>query len=204
MNVLILSLLALFAGPLLYHWMQGGGLVARTLDRVIVAVLVLLVVLLLVPEAVAGLGFYALLLMVAGYLAPGLLESSLKGAAHTLHLISLVVALVGLTLHAMLDGAGLAGSELQQSASLAAAIILHRLGVGLVIWLMVQPVFGRNAALLVLLMVSLTTVLGFGLSESLLPLAGRDGVLIVQTLIIGTIIHSLVHRGHLEAGHNHE
>ena len=80
-------------------------------------------------------------------------------------------------------------------------IVLHRLGVGLVIWLMVQPAFGQRAALLVLLMVSLTTVLGFVLSESLLPLAGRGGVLVVQTLIIGTIIHSLVHRGHLEGGH---
>jgi hypothetical protein len=66
---------------------------------------------------------------------------------------------------------------------------------------MVQPAFGKRVALLVLMMVSLTTVLGFALSEKLLPLAGRDGVLVVQTLIIGTIVHSLVHRGHLEAGH---
>ena len=199
--MLLLSLLALFAGPLLYQWMRRGGKLARALDRAIVGALVLLVVFLLVPEALSGLGLYALALIAVGYLVPGLLESSLKGAAHTLHLISLVIGLAGLALHAMLDGAGLASSELADSSGLALAIVLHRLGVGLVIWLMVQPAFGKRVALLVLMMVSLTTVLGFALSEKLLPLAGRDGVLVVQTLIIGTIVHSLVHRGHLEAGH---
>ena len=201
--MLLLSLLALFAGPLLYQWMRRGGKLARALDRAIVGALVLLVVFLLVPEALSGLGLYALALIAVGYLVPGLLESSLKGAAHTLHLISLVIGLAGLALHAMLDGAGLASSELADSSGLALAIVLHRLGVGLVIWLMVQPAFGKRVALLVLMMVSLTTVLGFALSEKLLPLAGRDGVLVVQTLIIGTIVHSLVHRGHLEAGHGH-
>lgn len=202
MRVLTLSLLALFAGPMFYQWLLRGGRVARALDRAIVALLVMLVVFLLVPEAIAGLGFYAPLLMVVGYLVPGLLEASLKGAAHTLHLASLIIGLSGLALHATLDGAGLAGSELQESSGLALAIVLHRLGVGLVIWLMVQPAFGKRVAIWILLLVSLATVLGYGLSETLLPLAGREGVLVVQTLIIGTIVHSLVHRGHLDhSGH---
>jgi hypothetical protein len=48
---------------------------------------------------------------------------------------------------------------------------------------------------------SATTVLGFGLSEWVLPLVGEDAVLVVQSLITGTIVHSLVHREHLEHGH---
>ena len=54
--MLLLSLLALFAGPLLYQWMRRGGKLARALDRAIVGALVLLVVFLLVPEALSGLG----------------------------------------------------------------------------------------------------------------------------------------------------
>ena len=190
--LLVLSVLALFAGPALYHWMRQGGLIARAFDRSIVAALVLLLVFLLVPEAFSGLGWLALALIFFGYLLPGLLEAAVKGAARTFHLISLVLALAGLALHAMLDGAGLAGSE-----ALALAIILHRLGVGLVLWLIVQPAFGRRVALAVLVLVSAATLLGYGLSEQMISLSGANAVLVIQSLIIGTIIHSLVHRGHM-------
>jgi hypothetical protein len=140
-------------------------------------------------------------LIAAGYLVPGLLEKAIAGAAKTFHLISLFLALAGLALHAMLDGAGLAGSEFGQHSNLAIAIVMHRLGVGLVLWLIVQPAFGRAAAFLVLSLVCVATVLGFHLSELVLPLAGDDAVLVLQALIVGTIVHSLVHREH--AGHRH-
>jgi hypothetical protein len=201
MDVLYLSLLALFAGPLLYLWLLRGGLVARTFEQLVVAVLVLVVGFLLVPEVLGGLGMIALLLIAAGYLVPGLLEKAITGAAKTFHLISLFLALAGLALHAMLDGAGLAGSEFGAHQNLAIAIVMHRLGVGLVLWLIVQPAFGRTAAFLVLTGVCMVTVLGFHLSETVLPLAGDDAVLVLQALIVGTIVHSLVHREHV--GHRH-
>ena len=201
--MLILSLISLFAGPLMYQWMRQGGLIARAFDRVIVAVLVVLVVFLLVPETLSGLGWFALILIAAGYLLPGILESGLKKSAHTFHLISMLLALAGLALHAMLDGAGLAGSALHHADNLALAIILHRLGVGLVLWLIFQPAFGRKVALGVLAMIAIATVLGFVLSESLLPLAGRNSILVIQSLIIGTIVHSLVYREHVARHHGH-
>ncbi len=199
--MLILSLLALFTGPLLYLWLQKGGRIAKTLDRAIVAVLVLVVGFLLVPEAMSGLGLAALPLIAAGYLVPGLLEQAIKGAARTFHLISLCLALAGLALHAMLDGAGLAGSALAPHQHLGLAIVIHRVGVGLVLWLMVQPAFGRRAAFGVLLLVAGATLLGFYLSDPVLSMAGDDAVMAVQSLIIGTIVHSLVHRGHMGHGH---
>ena len=74
----------------MYQWMRRGGLVVKAFDRVMVFVLVVLVVFLLVPETVAALGWVAVVLIVAGYLLPGLLESSLKKSAHTLHIISIL------------------------------------------------------------------------------------------------------------------
>ena len=176
--------------------MRQGGLIARAFERVIVGALVIVVAFVLVPETLAGLGWLAFVLIATGYLLPGILESGLKNLAHTFHLISMLLALLGLTLHAMLDGAGLAGSEIQPSDSLALAIVLHRLGVGLVLWLIVQPAFGRKMAFWVLVFVAAATVLGFSLSEIILPMAGQDSVLVIQALIIGAIVHSLVHRGH--------
>ncbi len=40
--MLALSIIALFLGPLLYQWLRRGGRVARTVESVIVALLVVL------------------------------------------------------------------------------------------------------------------------------------------------------------------
>jgi hypothetical protein len=84
-----------------------------------VVALVGLVVLLLVPEIVASLGWTAPFLVLAGYLLPTLLEKLVARAAETLHLLTLYVALAGLLLHEGLDGAGLAVSALSENQGFA-------------------------------------------------------------------------------------
>jgi hypothetical protein len=202
--LLLLSLITLFAGPLLFQWVASAHPLARTLDRIIVVVLVLLVALLLIPDIIEPLGWWALAALVLGYLLPSLLEKVIRRAAETLHLLSLYVALLGLLLHAVLDGAGLAESELRASGSLAAAIILHRFGMGLTLWLIMQPVFGNRVAWATLFAMAAATILGFEFSERLLPYADDTLIAAVQGVIVGTIIHSLVHREHVRAGHHHD
>ena len=195
--MLLLSLISLFAGPLLFQWLSRSGRVARTLDQLIVAALIVLVVLLLVPDIIEPLGLAAPGLLLLGYLLPGLLEQLVRKAAETMHLLSLGVALVGLLLHALLDGAGLAGSSIRHEPGLAAAIILHRFGVGLMLWLIVQPVFGPRIAWLTLFAMAAATLVGFEFSERFIPLADDRVIAAVQGVIVGTIIHGLVHRGHV-------
>jgi hypothetical protein len=195
--LLLLSLMSLFAGPLLFQWLKGPGRVARTLDHLIVAALIVLVVVLLVPDIIEPLGLAAPGLLLLGYLLPGLLEKMVQRAAETLHLLSLGVALIGLLLHALLDGAGLAGSSFRHEPGLAAAIILHRFGVGLMLWLIVQPVFGARVAWLTLFAMAAATIVGFEFSERFIPLADDRVIAAVQGVIVGTIIHGLVHRGHV-------
>ena len=195
--MLLLSLISLFAGPLLFQWLNRSGRVARTLDQLIVAALIVLVVLLLVPDIIEPLGLAAPGLLLLGYLLPGLLEQLVRKAAETMHLLSLGVALIGLLLHALLDGAGLAGSSIRHEPGLAAAIILHRFGVGLMLWLIVQPVFGPRIAWLTLFAMAAATLVGFEFSERFIPLADDRVIAAVQGVIVGTIIHGLVHRGHV-------
>jgi uncharacterized protein len=194
--VLLLCLLTIFAGPVLFLWLSRGRKLAKTLDQLIVFVLIVLVAFLLVPETLAALGWLSVLLVLAGYLLPGILEYTIRRAAETLHLASLGFALLGLILHALMDGAGLAGSVLSADDRLGWAIILHRFGEGLMLWLIVQPVFGARIAWVTLAGMAGATVLGYEFSERLLPLAGEQVIVILQALIIGTIIHSLVHRSH--------
>ena len=202
--MLLLSLLTLFSGPLLYQWLNRSRLLARTLEKAVIAILIVLVVVLLIPEIMEPLGLSAVGLVFLGYLLPGLLEHVVKRAAETMHLFSLYVALAGLLLHAVLDGAGLAGSQLQSSVALAAAIILHRFGMGLMLWMIIEPVFGSRRAWLTLIAMGAATILGFEFSERLLPYAGATAVAVVQAIIIGSIIHSLVHRGHVHTQHSED
>ena len=195
--MLLISLMTLFAGPLLYIWVFKGGRVAQAIDRLIVVALILLVVFLLGPEIIRALGWPGVVLIGLGYMLPGLLEMAVRRAAETMHLATLVLALLGLLLHALLDGAGLAGSQLQPGAGLATAIVLHRFGDGLMIWLIMSPVFGQGAAWLMLLGLSAATIAGFEFSERLLPLVGVYAVSVIQAVISGTIIHTLAHRGHV-------
>jgi len=202
--LLLLSIITLFAGPLLFQWVSNSHPLAKTLDRVIVVVLIVLVVVLLVPDIIQPLGLSAPGFLLIGYLLPGLLERGIKRAAETLHLLSLYVALIGLVLHAVLDGAGLAGSEMRDSSSLAVAIILHRFGMGLMLWLIMQPAFGKRVAWATLFAMAAATIIGFEFSERLLPYADDTLIAAVQGVIVGTIIHSLVHREHVHRDHHGE
>lgn len=182
--------------------MSRSGFVARAFDSLIIAVLVILMAFLLIPESWAELGYWSLALILAGYLVPGLLEQLIKKAAHTFHVVSLLLALSGLALHAMLDGAALTMDHGGTASSLSVAIVLHRIGVGMMLWFMVQPVLGKRAAFGVLGFVTLATIGGYLLSETILGFDEGAAMSIIKAFIIGMIVHSLVHRGHA-ADHQH-
>lgn len=188
---------------MLYQWLRHGGFVAKAFDTLIITVLVILMAFLLIPESWAELGYWSLFLMLAGYLTPGVMEQLIKKAAHTFHVVSLLLALLGLALHAMLDGAALTVDHGAGINNLPLAVVLHRLGVGMMLWMMVQPVFGKRAAFGVLVFVALATVGGYHLSEIVLGLEGDTVLSVVQAIIIGMIVHSLIHRSH-GASHHHQ
>jgi hypothetical protein len=200
--LLLLSIISLFIGPIFYQWLRKGGFVAKAFDSIIVLVLLVMVSFLLIPESWETLGYWSVVLIFAGYLLPGLLEKLIKKAAHTLHIISLMLALAGLALHAMLDGAALTAGNSELANNLSLAIVLHRFGMGLMLWMMVQPVFGKRVGYSVIAFTGLATMLGYFLSDSILGVHDAAGMSVIQTLIIGMIVHSLIHRSHGET-HNH-
>ena len=79
--MLLLSLITLFAGPLLFQWLSGSHGLARTVERLIIAALVVLVVILLIPEIIEPLCWLAPGLVLAGYLLPCLLYKMVKRSA---------------------------------------------------------------------------------------------------------------------------
>ena len=84
----------------------------------------------------------------------------------------------------------------------AASFTLVRLLSGsLMLWLIIEPAFGPRMAWMTLFSIAAVTIIGFEFSERFLPFAGVGLIAGIQGLIIGTIIHSLIHRGHVHSHH---
>jgi len=73
----------------------------------------------------------------------------------------------------------------------------------MMVWLIMQSAFGQNVAWLMLVGMAAATVAGFEFSTHLLPLAGAFAIAVLQAVIIGIIIHGLVHRGHVHVARHH-
>lgn len=197
MLLLLMSVGALVAGPIFYYQLRKGGLIARTVDRTFALVLAALVLLVLMPETIAQTGWAALPLILFGYLAPVIVERGIHNAARLAHVATLAVAALGLGLHSVLDGAGLAGAEIQGDALLPVVIIMHRLTVGMALWFILDPAFGRRITFGVLGFVALGTVLGYSIVLQTGPVSAGVMTYYLQAVILGTVIHGLVHRNHL-------
>ena len=203
MLLLLLSVGALVAGPVFYYQLRQGGLIARTVDHTLALVLAALVVLVLMPETLAQTGWASLPLILFGYLAPILVERGVHNAARFAHVATLAVAALGLGLHSVLDGAGLAAAETQGGSVLPAVIIMHRLTVGMVLWFILEPAFGRRVTFGVLGFVALGTVLGYLIVLQSGQFVASVITYYLQAVILGTVIHGLIHRNHL-SGHRRD
>ena len=203
MFLLLLSVVALVAGPVFYYQLRRGGLIARTVDRAFALVLAVLVLVILLPETLSQAGWFGVPLIFFGYAAPVLVERGIHNAARLAHVATLTVAALGLGLHSVLDGAGLAGAETQINSILPLVILMHRLTVGMVLWFILEPAFGRRITFSILGLVALGTIIGYLLVIQSGQFAAGAVTYYLQAVIIGTVIHGLIHRNHL-AGHRHD
>ena len=134
MTLLLASVAALLVGPLIYRFAHGRGTALTILDGFVFVAISGLVILSVLPGAVANGGWPAIVFIVAGFAGPTVAEHLFHRAAKGTHVAALVLGLVGLCLHALIDGAALGEGLPAQGAQLPTAVVLHRLPVGLSIW----------------------------------------------------------------------
>lgn len=205
MTLLILSILILFAGPLCYRFVARDARLRALLDGFIIISVGGLILMHVLPESVAAIGAGALAAAAAGVILPVLFERFGGLAAKGTHVLLMVVAWGGLLVHTILDGLTLAAhSHAEVSAAIAAAIVLHRLPVALLIWWLVRPRYGRRAAGVALSAIALATIAGFLLEGHLHSFGGFDGnssvFAYIQALVAGSLLHVILHNDH----HDHE
>lgn len=194
-----LSALVLVLGPVLLALAsRAAGLLAAVDAFVLVSVggIVLLDVL---PDALHHGGWPALALLVLGFGGPQLLERLLHRAARAVHLAALGLALVGLIVHATMDGVVLGATAADghdMPAQLALAVLLHRLPEGLTIWWLLRPSWGSKAAAAVLTLVGLATAAGMSLAKDNPHLHEAEPLALFQVFVAGSLLHVILHRPH--------
>ncbi|MGB0588384.1 MAG: permease [Myxococcota bacterium] len=202
MSYLILSILALFIGPLAAPLTHGRGWLIAALDGFVLASVGAVVCLELIPHSLEAGAFWALGAIALGMVVPTWIERRSEGAHE--HgggnaLVAMVVA--GLAIHAAIDGSALAlyvlDSDGANAESMALAVLFHRLPVGFVIAWLAPRSWSRVKVLGLAAMVALMTLAGFGLGHELLGQLDAFSLAMFEALVAGLLLHVvLVHPPH--------
>ena len=127
---LITSLSLLFLSPALYRAAIRIKKVWSAMEKLISITMTALVVLHLLPESIHIVGWTAVALAFLGLFLPGFLERLWKKGAEQVHLVSITLSILGLSVHGLMDGAALA-TPMSSSNTLPLAVVLHSLPAGL-------------------------------------------------------------------------
>ena len=207
MIYLIAALAALAAGPLFARGVgpapdPGTGVAPprdrRTglaLDGLVLTAIPGLIFLEFVPAAIGDGDWTILVALLAGLLIPVVVERGSRRWGARTHRWALYFGLSGLLVHAALDGAALATLMAGASPSFPLAVVLHRLPVGLAVWLLVAREIDRRAGIAALAALALATVGGYLGGGALVRLAPDSGFLtLYQAAVGGSLIHVVVHQ----------
>lgn len=201
--LLLATLAALVSGPLWYLLARRRLALLSFLDGFVLVSISGLVLLEVLPEAFADGGWWSLGFLALGLLGPTLLERGLTRVRRGAHLAALALAISGLVLHSLGDGAALIAEDAHSHGALGLAIAIHSVPVGLVVWWLLFPVFGAWLPSLALLAMCAGTVAGYLFGVSVAALLGTDGWAWFQALIAGSILHVIFGRPHLDETSEH-
>jgi hypothetical protein len=189
---LLASLLALVIGPLVFERVRGAWTLSALDGFALVAVGGLVGVHIL-PQSFEVAGWWAAPVVLLGFLGPGLLCGSRLLSGATGNRITLPLALLGIALHALLDGVALGGSGAGDGLdALAWAVVLHRISDGLGIWWLARPAYGKRVALLLLATLAGFSVLGYALDAQLEARVSQSWFALLQALIAGSLLHVIL------------
>ncbi|MBX3259704.1 MAG: permease [Labilithrix sp.] len=209
MSLLVLSIVALALGPGVVALAGARSWVLALVDGFVIVTIGGIALIHILPHALLSCGAWAFLGAAAGLFGPMLLErrehahhDDVRGGDAAKHRPAMALALLGIAMHAFLDGSAFAehddahghahahgGSEL-----LALAVVLHRIPEGLAIWWLVRPrPGGTRTALAALSIVAVATVLGSRVGDELAHGTGAAVFSFVQAVVAGSLLHVVIH-----------
>ena len=191
--MLFLSSLALLLGPFVYEFGRARPTVRQLLDGLIFITIAGIVCVHIIPEAIVSGGLLAVVFLLIGLAFPVVLESRFHDAMPKAHGFIVLLAALGMVVHAAVDGIALVPDPDTGSAwagdSLAASVILHRLPVGMAIWWSLRPNFGTPVAVAAFAVIIAATSIAYLSAGPLVELAGAPGVAWFQAFVAGSLVH---------------
>ena len=207
LTLFLAALVAPVFGALLYRVLHGRSRAVRLVDGFVYVTVPLLVAVQVLPEVVEQ-GAPALLLVVAaGAFVPTAFELASRSLARHTDDLAILVTLFGLILHEALEGAALAPVGDPVEPAFAAAVILHRIPVGLILWWLVRPRHGIPVASAAVGSLVLGTLGGGLLAAELSAPAHGEGLHLLEAFVAGMLLHVVFHQGrhdHTHDDHHHD
>lgn len=206
---LIATVTALLCGPLLYLLARRRPAFLGFLDGFVLVCIAGLVLLEVLPGTYGAGGAWSLAFLALGAIGPTLVEHGLARARREAHLATLALAILGLLLHSLADGAALAPGDGGHHGhnhgedALVMAIVVHSVPVGLVVWWVMAPVFGWRWPALTLAAMAGATSAGFAFGLELGHWLGDRAFAWFEALVAGSILHVVFGRPHLEEDSEH-
>ncbi len=204
MTLLVLSIVTLVVAPSVAAMVRRDSPTFRAVDGYILATVGGLALFELLPSSVEAVGPIALVAGLFGLMIPTFLESRIH--ARTAHRGVIAFVLLGLALHAAMDGAALGITDAhhgdhdhghgQTLELMALGVILHRVPLGLLLWWVIRPLYGIRGVGVVIALVSVATVAGFVSGDAILGVLPPEGLGLFVALVAGALLHVLLHAFH--------
>jgi hypothetical protein len=202
LGYLIAASVAPLLGPLLYRALHPRDKWVRLVDSFVYLAVPVLVGLQVLPGALEGRSALPLVLLAAGLLVPSLFERASRSIGEHTDRAALAVGLSGLALHALLEGAALPTAA-RGDVAFGAAIVVHRIPVGLVLWWLVSPRWGGWAGGAAVGALVALTVIGFAAAGGFVTSLGGAGIELYQAFVAGSLLHVVFHQGRQDHAHDH-
>ncbi len=198
LTLFALSLVVLALGPVAYGAARVAGHMMAALDGFVVVAITGLVVIHIVPDSVGLAGWLAVAGVAVGVWLPTLIEHRLRSMARQVHAVTLVFGLLAIAIHAFADGLALVTDtgDPNNANMLPMAVVLHRLPVGLAVWFLLRPLYGRRAAIAALGVMAVATMAGFVSGRAVLAALESRIWGLFQALVAGTLLHVVLHRSY--------
>ena len=198
--LLMASVLGLIAGPLLLQLKEKAEHELGVVDGFALVTVGGLAVLHLLPEAFLHGGVTAVGFAFAGLVLPSLID---RISAHAGSRFAALLLLVGLVPHAALESAALMNASADDSLALGLAVAAHRLPIGLILFSMIRRDSNAKWAWGAVMVLVLTTVLGFWTGGEMSHALHGHGAVWLQAMVGGSLLH-VVFSHHLHDCTHHD
>lgn len=204
-TLLIISIAALGFGPLIARSGSSNQAFRSALDGFVTIGVGGLVLTHILPPSIQAGGLAAWLFVAAGMVMPTAIERVQHGNIRTAHAAALALAFLALSLHAMSDGVVLSLADRQSgwAFSTALAVVLHRIPVGIAVWVFLRGAKGLRWVLGVFAVIALNTLLGFVAGGWVIELMQDASFAWFQAFVAGSLLHVIFHAHEHDHSHDH-